>query len=116
MIRRALATTLAVGAIGVATLWRGDLVARQQAGTTRTITSEKQASAPIGHSETLLPDGRVLRSGGEGTEAAATILDPRTGATTPAGRLQTPRSWHTATVLPDGTVLIVGGQNGGVLI
>lgn len=66
-----------------------------------------------GQSTTLLPDGRLLMTGGEGPLgplAAASIADPRTGeVTTLTGGLALGRARHTATMLPDGTVLIVGG-------
>jgi WD40 repeat protein len=60
---------------------------------------------------TLLPDGRVLVSGGYGVPGVATadVYDPETGHFTPTGNLTTPRMGHTQTLLPDGRVLVVGG-------
>ena len=69
---------------------------------------------PTGQTATPLSDGRLLLLGGEGPSGltgAASIVDPRTGASTslPNG-LTIPRADHTATVLPDGSVLVVGGR------
>lgn len=69
------------------------------------------------HQATLLPDGRVLVSGGfalttsadtAGTRRAE-IYDPATGTFGPAGDLHVGRSLHTAVLLTDGRVLVVGG-------
>src|SRR5579864_1924051 len=70
--------------------------------------------AGSGASRTLLPDGRVLITGGQAADGSllreAFILNPVTGASVPlTATLNIARSWHTATVLPDGTVLILGG-------
>src|SRR3990167_1415823 len=66
----------------------------------------------VGESDTLLPDGRWLRVGGEGPSsplATASIWDALTGTTTSLNELQHARSRHSATMLPDGTVLVLGG-------
>ena len=72
-----------------------------------------RASAILGQSDTLLPDGRWLRLGGEsggGVLAVAEIFDPHSGTSVrPTSGLQHPRAWHSATVLADGSVLILGG-------
>ena len=68
----------------------------------------------------LLPDGRVLVSGGEGIGyvklASAEIYNPATNTWSPAGTLAAARSMHTATTLGNGKVLVVGGaaDNGSV--
>ena len=66
------------------------------------------------HGGTLLPDGRVLISGGRnddvGNLASTELYDPRLGLFSPGGSLTLARRQHTATLLPDGTVLIVGGS------
>ena len=78
------------------------------------------ASARAGHVATLLPDGRVLVTGGfffsrdPGVAAplaptAPEIFDPRSGTSAPAGTMVAERSGHTATLLEEGRVLIVGG-------
>ena len=71
------------------------------------------------HAATLLPDGRVLATGGwspseEGSLlSTAEVYDPETGAWSVSGNLAAPRSGHTATLLPDGRVLLAGGAWGG---
>ncbi len=64
----------------------------------------------------LLPDGRVLITGGYNTVLGslntAEVFDPQTQMfTLLPGRLETPRELFTATTLSDGRVLIAGGFN-----
>ena len=64
----------------------------------------------------LLPDGRVLISGGYNTVLGslntAEVFDPKTqGFTLLPKRLEMPRELFTATTLADGRVLIAGGFN-----
>ncbi len=70
------------------------------------------------HGLTLLPDGRVLASGGddffegvspEARKGTTEIFDPATGQWTPGQDLKEIRSNHTATLLPDGRVFLIGG-------
>ena len=64
------------------------------------------------HTATLLPDGRVLVSGGHNGIrhlASAEIYDPALGTWSPTGSMSTARYCHTATLLPDGRVLVSGG-------
>jgi hypothetical protein len=80
------------------------------------------------HAATLLPDGRVLITGGyhasdaiqltsegygsAGEElASAEIYDPKTGKFSPTGAMTTARSSPTAISLADGRVLVMGGLN-----
>ncbi|MBI1728961.1 MAG: Ig-like domain-containing protein [Candidatus Rokubacteria bacterium] len=61
---------------------------------------------------TLLPDGRWLLIGGQGSQgplATVTIQDPGIGSTTALPPLRQPRAGHSATVLPEGGVLVLGG-------
>ncbi|MDQ2949340.1 MAG: kelch motif-containing protein, partial [Acidobacteriota bacterium] len=75
----------------------------------------KMTRARSAHTATLLPNGKVLLSGGFGAlgfgEATAELYDPSTGAFAATGNMTT-RGWHTATLLADGRVLIVGGFGG----
>jgi N-acetylneuraminic acid mutarotase len=80
-------------------------------GWTRT---SQMLDSRIGHTATLLRDGRVLVVGGLTQAfgaglASAELYDPRTGAWTATGNMQEGRSSHSATLLDDGTVLVVGG-------
>ena len=64
---------------------------------------------------TLLPDGRVLIAGGEGSVlifASAELYNPKTGTFSPTGSMTTERDQDTATLLADGRVLITGGDDG----
>ena len=75
----------------------------------------------IGHTATLLPDGRVLILGGDGVVdvvgnrgyrdfPGAELWDPDTGEFSAAPMLTQPRTNHSAILLVDGRVLVVGGQ------
>src|SRR5579862_2073296 len=76
-------------------------------------------TARAGHTATLLPDGKVLISGGGGYNAAtltfadptfatSELYDPNTGTFSAAGSMTTPRYSPTATLLKTGTVMIAG--------
>jgi hypothetical protein len=72
-----------------------------------------------GHTATLLPNGKVLVTGGENYNgkgngartslASAELYDPATGTWTSTGSLATGRYYHTATLLPSGKVLVAAG-------
>ena len=79
------------------------------------------STARIGHTATLLLDGKVLVAGGitSGSSgslvthtfplATAELYDPVTGTFTVVATMTVPRAGHTATLLRDGNVLISGG-------
>ena len=73
------------------------------------------SSARGNHAAALLPDGRVLISGGDGNDPAAPplgteIFDPASGLFSSAGDLQAARDSHSAVTLTDGRVLVIGGE------
>ena len=77
------------------------------------------ATARIGHTTTLLPNGKVLVIGGIGKTNVETgysglvtsieLYDPLTNTWTIGPGLVTSRSRHTAMLLPNGKVLVAGG-------
>ena len=89
-------------------------IAAQSPGTF-TATGD-MTTARVGHSATLLLDGRVLIVGGDKT-GTAELYDPATGTFTPTGNGTTGHGagflWGpspTAALLPDGRVLIAGSS------
>jgi hypothetical protein len=70
--------------------------------------------ARIGHTATLLPDGKVLIAGGWGISQhheSAELYDPQTGQFSYTASMAAPRAGMTATLLDDGRVLIAGGDS-----
>ena len=68
----------------------------------------------LGHTATLLLNGKVLVAGGHssiGSLASARVYDPRTATWAIAASMSTARGYHTMTLLSDGKVLVVGGYN-----
>jgi hypothetical protein len=62
-----------------------------------------------GHTETLLPDGKVLVAAGGGTNVSAELYDPASGTWSMTGSMAGSRYSHTATLLSTGNVLVAGG-------
>jgi hypothetical protein len=67
------------------------------------------------HAAALLPDGRVLISGGDGNDSdpnplGTEIYDPATGQFSRGGNLMAARDTHSAVTLADGRVLVIGGE------
>ena len=72
------------------------------------------ATARAFQAAALLPDGRVLITGGvidinAATTASTEIYDPSTGRFSPGGDMQVGRESHFAIALTDGRVLVLGG-------
>src|ERR1051325_6707727 len=76
-------------------------------------TAKTQTADVAGQTTTLLPDGRLLITGGQdagGPRTTIAISDPATGEVVPLPiKLNQARAWHSATMLPDGRILLVGG-------
>ncbi len=71
------------------------------------------AAARYNHQSVLLPNGKVLVSGGSNASsglASSEIYDPVTGLWSPAGNMSVSRSSTAMTLLPNGRVLIGGGS------
>src|SRR6266851_4003293 len=87
--------------------------------TRRFIPTGAMTAERMGHTITMLRDGRVLITGGarnigfRSELSSAEIYDPSTGTFATTGSMRTPREGHTATILRDGRVLIVGGSDNG---
>jgi len=69
----------------------------------------------VGHTATLLPDGRVLAAGGASAsyspDSSAELYDPASGQWTFTSSMSTARSGHAATLLLDGRVMVEGGYD-----
>jgi N-acetylneuraminic acid mutarotase len=75
-------------------------------------------TARFGHTATLLPNGKVLVTGGMTTLSApynatntTELYDPATGIWTVKANMTTVRDGHTATLLTNGKVLVSGGSD-----
>lgn len=77
------------------------------------------ATARSSHTQTTLPDGRVLITGGHvnavgtspGTPTASVeLFDPFSGMMSSGPAMTSARTMHTATLLPDGRVVLAGGS------
>jgi hypothetical protein len=71
------------------------------------------------HRATLLPNGKVLVTGGYNSVllvlASTELYDPATNAWSAAGSMATARNVHAATLLPNGKVLVAGGYDGATI-
>ena len=66
----------------------------------------------MGHTSTLLPDGRVITIGGataEGPVNSGEYMEPETWMWSEITPMSVKRSQHTATLLADGRILVAGG-------
>jgi Galactose oxidase, central domain/Kelch motif len=104
-IHRVLAVLLVAG-LGVTTASASTTAATSNAWT----AAANNVQAPGYQTATVLPDGRVLAAGGQGTKAELFI--PATGTWTVAASMNRSRAYATATLLPSGKVLLAGGYDG----
>jgi hypothetical protein len=80
------------------------------------ISTGSMSEGRVGAQATLLKNGQVLVTGGDGAEtdrpvASAELYDPHTGAFSPRGSMTVARVGHTAVLLSSGLVLVAGGQD-----
>jgi hypothetical protein len=69
-----------------------------------------------GHSATVLPNGKILVSGGRDNNtgdylASAEVYDPVQDSWSSVGAMSAVRQFHAATLLANGTVLVTGGSS-----
>jgi hypothetical protein len=79
---------------------------------TNTMTTvASMSTARLGHTATLLSDGRILVAGGSdgGALDTAEIYNPVSNIWSSTGSMSAARMYHTATLLPDGRVIVIGG-------
>ena len=80
---------------------------------TWTPTENSMAVPRYGHTATLLPDGKVLVTGGSNATglslSSAEVYDPDTDEWTTVAPMGGVRLGHAATLLPNGKVLVAGG-------
>jgi hypothetical protein len=69
------------------------------------------STARAAHTATLLPNGKVLITGGLNGLATAEIYDPDSKTFTSTSAMSATRANHAATLLPNGQVFIVGGYS-----
>src|SRR5262245_25131279 len=73
-------------------------------------------TARFDHQSALLPNGKVLVAGGDGTDynvlATAELYDPTTGLFTATGSMGTARHDHAIILLNNGKAMVLGGYNG----
>lgn len=91
------------------------------ATTTWTFTTTSMSSGRQHQAANLLPSGKVLITGGQGTGGGiltnAELFDWTTGSwTVVASNMNAPHYMHTSTVLPNGRLLIAGGGTSGFTV
>jgi N-acetylneuraminic acid mutarotase len=84
--------------------------------TDRWTSVASMSTARDGHAATLLPNGKVLVTGGSDDSGvvlrSAQLYDPATRAWTAAASMRAARARHTALLLASGKVLVIGGRDG----
>jgi hypothetical protein len=112
-LRISTVTLVTVGLIAWSTVRNAGSSVASAAGSVTSTGSMSTARAA--HTATLLPNGKVLITGGMerngGFFATAELYDPDTGKFTPTGSMTTKRVGSKAVLLRTGKVLIIGGLN-----
>ncbi|HOL62135.1 MAG TPA: fibronectin type III domain-containing protein [Elusimicrobiales bacterium] len=117
------ATLLPNGTILITGGVQGDINSSQALNTAEIYYPDIKTSIKTGnmlyrrasHTQTLLPDGNVLLTGGISIgnySNTAELFITTANTFVPLPSIGTPRAKHTATLLKDGNVLICGGYNG----
>jgi hypothetical protein len=80
------------------------------------IATGSMSEGRVGQQATLLANGKVLITGGDGAEtnhpvASAELYDPNNGVFSPTGNMTIARVGHAAVLLSSGLVLVAGGQD-----
>jgi hypothetical protein len=85
------------------------------------ISSGAMTVSRASHTQTLLPSGKVLLTGGgwfsglqSNISASAELFDPTSRTFVATGSMSTARAFHTATILGSGKVLVAGGSSASV--
>ena len=93
-----------------------ETAARQVADPARGAPGSNLEITRQGSTETVLPDGRVLITGGRTTAgqvlSTIEIYDPSTRTSAVVGSLSVGRAGHSATLLADGRLFVAGGNDG----
>lgn len=115
---RIMQTSLGIATLLAASGWCASICHAQPQGTF-TATGSMLVPRAL-HTATLLPNGKVLITGGDSRFgpavplglSSAELYDPFTGTFSATGSMSVPRVAHTAILLPDGRVLVAGGFAG----
>src|SRR5438045_2936878 len=110
-VKTYLATILGISLLSVGLLVKGSNLAAPPTGTW--LPAGTMASARSGSAAVLLPDGRVMVTGGAGASGVLATVEylNSDGSFSPAPSMSFARSGHTAALLQGGRVLVAGGTD-----
>lgn len=108
-------STYGAGTINAANVTSLNVFCGQIGGVSTFTATGSMLTSRYGHAATLLPNGKVLITGGYNTAngylTSAELYDPISGTWIQPGSMVTGREYHTATLIPNGKVLVSGGVN-----